>query len=138
MPKSIRKTYTNKTNKQLVSKCYYKKPKSKSSKRTVLLKGGWGGCDYKKPKRKSSKRTFLLKGGWGETQTQPQRKPININKIGGGWGKPLTTNLIGGGWGKPLTTNLIGGGWGGNPVVYDVNRKYYRDRIIKKYFKKHF
>jgi len=115
MPKSIRKTYTKKTNKKLVSKYDYKR---KSSKRTVLLKGGWGGCDYKKPKRKSSKRTFLLKGG--------------------GWGKPLTTNLIGGGWGKPLTTNLIGGGWGGNPVVYDVNRKYYRDRIIKKYFKKHF
>ena len=122
MPKSIRKNYTNKTNKKLVSKYDYK---NKSSKGTVLLKGGWGGCDYKKPKRKSSKRTFLLKGGWGETQTQPQRKPININKIGGGWG-------------KPLTTNLIGGGWGGNPVVYDVNRKYYRDRIIKKYFKKHF
>ena len=122
MPKSIRK---NKTNKKLVSKYDYKKSKRKSSKRSVLLKGGWGGCDYKKPKRKSSKRTFLLKGGWGKTQTQPQRKP-------------LTTNLIGGGWGKPLTTNLIGGGWGGNPVVYDVNRKYYRDRIIKKYFKKHF
>ena len=122
MPKSIRKNYTNKTNKKLVSKYDYKR---KSSKRTVLLKGGWGGCDYKKPKRKSSKRTFLLKGGWGKTQTQTQRKPININKIGGGWG-------------KPLTTNLIGGGWGGNPVVYDVNRKYYRDRIIKKYFKKHF
>ena len=102
MPKSIRKNYNKKTNKKLVGKYDYKR---KSSKRTVLLKGGWGGCDYKKPKRKSSKRTFLLKGG---------------------------------GWGKPLTTNLIGGGWGGNPVVYDVNRKYYRDRIIKKYFKKHF
>ena len=92
MPKSIRKNYNKKTNKKLV--------------------GGWGGCDYKKPKRKSSKKTFLLKGGWGETYTQPKR--------------------------IPLTTNLIGGGWGGNPVIYDVNRKYYRDRIIKKYFKKHF
>ena len=126
MPKSIRKNYNKKTNKKLVGKYDYKKSKSKYSKRTVLLKGGWGGCDYKKPKRKSSKRTFLLKGGWGGTQTQTRIR------------KPLNTNLIGGGWGKPLTTNLIGGGWGGNPVVYDVNRKYYRDRIIKKYFKKHF
>ena len=37
MPKSIRKTYTKKTNKKLVSKYDYKR---KSAKRTVLLKGG--------------------------------------------------------------------------------------------------
>ena len=37
MPKSIRKNYNKKTNKKLVSKYDYK---NKSSKRTVLLKGG--------------------------------------------------------------------------------------------------
>ena len=37
MPKSIRKNYNKKTNKKLVGKYDYKR---KSSKRTVLLKGG--------------------------------------------------------------------------------------------------
>ena len=40
MHKSIRKNYKKKTNKKLVGGCDYKTPKRKSSKRTLLLKGG--------------------------------------------------------------------------------------------------